>query len=137
MDAPKAPKTSGTATAIDCTSDIRTPIASLQLALQEAGAHARDSEAPSGPLKRALEDILPRDILYRKKMGFPTPWSRWLQGDQLSEVEKMLTSERSLARGLFRPESLHRLSDRDRAFLRHEVTASWYYQEPVVGRRVS
>jgi len=70
-------------------------------------------------LKRALEDILPHDILYRKKMGFPTPWSRWLRGDQLNEVEQMLTSERSLARGLFRVESLrnifaeHRKNQRD------------------------
>src|ERR1017187_5161858 len=29
-------------------------------------------------LKRALEDILPRDIVYRKKMGFPTPLRQWL-----------------------------------------------------------
>jgi asparagine synthase (glutamine-hydrolysing) len=70
-------------------------------------------------LKRSLEDLLPHDILYRKKMGFPTPWSRWLQGDQLNEVEQLLTSERSLARGLFHPEALrtifaeHRKKQRD------------------------
>ena len=29
-------------------------------------------------LKRAVEDILPHDIVYRKKMGFPTPLRRWL-----------------------------------------------------------
>jgi asparagine synthase (glutamine-hydrolysing) len=29
-------------------------------------------------LKRAVEDILPREIIYRKKMGFPTPLRRWL-----------------------------------------------------------
>jgi len=40
-------------------------------------------------------------------MGFPTPWARWLQDDQLNEVEQMLTSDRSLARGLFRGETLH------------------------------
>jgi asparagine synthase (glutamine-hydrolysing) len=28
--------------------------------------------------KRAVEDLLPRDIVYRKKMGFPTPIRRWL-----------------------------------------------------------
>ena len=31
-------------------------------------------------LKRAVEDILPRDIVYRKKMGFPTPLRQWLDG---------------------------------------------------------
>jgi len=29
-------------------------------------------------LKRAVEDLLPRDIVYRKKMGFPTPLRQWL-----------------------------------------------------------
>jgi asparagine synthase (glutamine-hydrolysing) len=29
-------------------------------------------------LKRAVENILPRDIVYRKKMGFPTPLCQWL-----------------------------------------------------------
>ncbi|HLY20541.1 MAG TPA: asparagine synthase (glutamine-hydrolyzing) [Bryobacteraceae bacterium] len=29
-------------------------------------------------LKRAVEDLLPRDIIYRKKMGFPTPLRQWL-----------------------------------------------------------
>jgi len=76
-------------------------------------------------LKRALEDILPRDILYRKKMGFPTPWSRWLQGDQLNEVEQMLTSDRSLARGLFQPESLHRIFAEHRKKQRDHTDRIW------------
>ncbi|MBV9761337.1 MAG: asparagine synthase (glutamine-hydrolyzing) [Acidobacteriaceae bacterium] len=29
-------------------------------------------------LKRAVEDLLPREIVYRKKMGFPTPIRQWL-----------------------------------------------------------
>src|ERR1700733_2606259 len=29
-------------------------------------------------LKRAVEDLLPREIVYRKKMGFPTPLRQWL-----------------------------------------------------------
>jgi len=29
-------------------------------------------------LKRAVEDILPHEIVYRKKMGFPTPLRQWL-----------------------------------------------------------
>jgi asparagine synthase (glutamine-hydrolysing) len=30
-------------------------------------------------LKKAVEDILPRDIIYRKKMGFPTPLRQWFR----------------------------------------------------------
>jgi len=29
-------------------------------------------------LKKAVEDLLPRNIIYRKKMGFPTPLKQWL-----------------------------------------------------------
>ena len=29
-------------------------------------------------LKKAVEDLLPRSIIYRKKMGFPTPIRQWL-----------------------------------------------------------
>jgi len=29
-------------------------------------------------LKRAVEDLLPKEIIYRKKMGFPTPLRQWL-----------------------------------------------------------
>jgi len=31
-------------------------------------------------LKRALESRLPKEILYRRKMGFVTPISEWLRG---------------------------------------------------------
>lgn len=32
-------------------------------------------------LKRAVEDLLPAEIIYRKKMGFPTPLRQWLAGE--------------------------------------------------------
>ena len=76
-------------------------------------------------LKRALEDILPHDILYRKKMGFPTPWSQWLQGDQLNEVEQMLTSDRSLARGLFTADGLRRIFAEHRKQQRDHTDRIW------------
>lgn len=33
-------------------------------------------------LKRAVEDLLPREIIHRKKMGFPTPVRAWLLDDR-------------------------------------------------------
>jgi asparagine synthase (glutamine-hydrolysing) len=76
-------------------------------------------------LKRAVEDILPHDILYRKKMGFPTPWERWLQGDQLDEVEEMLTSERSQARGLFQVDALRHIFAEHRKKQRDHTDRIW------------
>jgi asparagine synthase (glutamine-hydrolysing) len=40
-------------------------------------------------LKRAIEDLLPHEIIYRKKMGFPTPLRSWLQNpksDRLFDI---------------------------------------------------
>src|SRR5437870_5016258 len=41
-------------------------------------------------LKKAVEDLLPHSILYRPKLGFPTPWSGWLIGQQLDAIRHLL-----------------------------------------------
>ena len=87
-------------------------------------------------LKRALEDILPHDILYRKKMGFPTPWSRWLQGDQLTEVESMLTGERSVARGLFQVDALRQMFEEHRKGRRDHTNRIWRLMNLEIWHRV-
>jgi asparagine synthase (glutamine-hydrolysing) len=57
-------------------------------------------------LKQAVEDLLPRSVIYQRKRGFPTPWRTWLAGPWLGEVERMLLDPRSLQRGLFQPSAL-------------------------------
>jgi asparagine synthase (glutamine-hydrolysing) len=37
-------------------------------------------------LKKAVEDILPRNIIYRKKMGFPTPLKDWLRDPRADQL---------------------------------------------------
>lgn len=41
-------------------------------------------------LKRALEDLLPHDIIYRTKMGFPTPVRQWLASAQAEKLVSVL-----------------------------------------------
>jgi asparagine synthase (glutamine-hydrolysing) len=66
-------------------------------------------------LKSAVEDLLPRDIIYRKKMGFPTPWAYWLAGPQLDRLERMLLDERTLDRGLFQVDALRHMFQEHRS----------------------
>jgi asparagine synthase (glutamine-hydrolysing) len=66
-------------------------------------------------LKSAVRDLLPESIIDRRKMGFPTPFRRWLAGQQLEMVESTLLDTRSLARGLFRPEAVRRCFAEHRA----------------------
>src|SRR5277367_4151637 len=47
-------------------------------------------------LKKAMEGLLPHSIIYRPKLGFPTPWSGWLAGHRLNVIEQMLLEQRSL-----------------------------------------
>jgi asparagine synthase (glutamine-hydrolysing) len=76
-------------------------------------------------LKAAVEDLLPKSIVYRQKMGFPTPWAYWLSGPQLGELETMLLEPRTTARGLFRREVIQRLFAEHRARHRDHGNRVW------------
>ena len=76
-------------------------------------------------LKQAVEDLLPHSIVYRKKMGFPTPWEYWLSGPQLDDLERMLTEPRSVERNLFRPDEVKRLFAEHRAKTRDHGNRIW------------
>jgi asparagine synthase (glutamine-hydrolysing) len=76
-------------------------------------------------LKQAVEDLLPKSIVYRKKMGFPTPWEYWLAGPQLDDLEHMLLEPRSTARRLFRPEVVKRIFAEHRARTRDHGNRIW------------
>lgn len=76
-------------------------------------------------LKRAVEDLLPQELVYRKKMGFPTPWDYWLAGPQLDDLERTLLEPRSTERGLFRPEAVRRLFAEHRAKSRDHGNRIW------------
>ncbi len=53
-------------------------------------------------MKAALQDVLPADILDRKKRGFGTPMGAWLKGDLAPLLGNLLSKESVAARGLFR-----------------------------------
>jgi len=76
-------------------------------------------------LKKAVEDLLPHSILYRPKLGFPTPWSGWLAGPRLETIREMLLEPRSLDRGYFRREAIEKLFDEHRARHRDNYDRIW------------
>src|SRR5207248_1893819 len=61
-------------------------------------------------LKAAVEDLLPRETVYRKKMGFPTPWAYWLAGPQLDQLEQFLLEPRTVERNYFRADAVQATS---------------------------
>jgi asparagine synthase (glutamine-hydrolysing) len=76
-------------------------------------------------LKKAVEDLLPHEILHRPKLGFPTPWSGWLAGPRLETIRNMLLEPRSLQRGFFRREAIEKLFAEHRAKHRDNYDRIW------------
>jgi len=47
-------------------------------------------------LKRAVEDLLPRELVYRPKMGFPTPLRQWLTDPRSDDLLSILRARGGL-----------------------------------------
>jgi asparagine synthase (glutamine-hydrolysing) len=76
-------------------------------------------------LREALRDLVPREILTRKKMGFPVPVGRWLQGPYWPIVQEFVLGPRALERGLFHPGCLRRLAEEHRSGIREHGARLW------------
>ncbi len=76
-------------------------------------------------LKDAVADLLPAQIIHRKKMGFPTPWEYWLAGPKLQEIETLLLESRSVERRLFREDAVRRIFTEHRAKRRDHGSRIW------------
>jgi len=62
-------------------------------------------------LKKAMEPALPRDILYRPKMGFSVPLARWFRGPLRQRVRDAVLGDRLLSTGWFDAGYLRQLVD--------------------------
>jgi asparagine synthase (glutamine-hydrolysing) len=63
-------------------------------------------------LKKAMQPMLPDDVLYRPKMGFAVPLARWFRGPLRQRVRDAVLGERLAETGWF-----------ERGYLRHLVEA--------------
>ncbi len=60
-------------------------------------------------LKRSLEGLLPREVVWRKKAGFGAPIRSWLRGPLRPLVDELLSEGTVRRRGLFRPSEVNRI----------------------------
>jgi len=61
------------------------------------------------PLKKMMEGILPNDIIYRKKMGFPTPLKLMFQNELRSYAENLLLSDETKLLQFFKKSRIKQL----------------------------
>jgi asparagine synthase (glutamine-hydrolysing) len=87
-------------------------------------------------LKSAVQDLLPDSIINRTKLGFPTPWARWLVGDQLNLIESMLTEPRTVERGLTERAAVRKLFSEHRAGQRDNGNRIWRLVNLEIWQRV-
>jgi asparagine synthase (glutamine-hydrolysing) len=62
-------------------------------------------------LKRALEEVLPRDVLYRRKRGFGAPVTSWFRGETGRELGDLLMNSTIRRRDFFDYQFVARLLD--------------------------
>lgn len=53
-------------------------------------------------LKKAAEQLLPHDVIYRPKMGFGVPVAEWFRGELAGYLQDVLLDPTAIGRGLFR-----------------------------------
>jgi len=61
------------------------------------------------PLKKMMEGILPNDIIYRKKMGFPTPLKLMFQNELRAYAENLLLSAETKLLQFFKKSRIEQL----------------------------
>jgi len=60
-------------------------------------------------LKKAMENTLPKDIIYRPKTGFGAPIRRWMRHELRPLLAEYLSEKNIVNRGLFNPNKIQEL----------------------------
>jgi asparagine synthase (glutamine-hydrolysing) len=98
--------------------EIRVPLLDVdvvQFATEVPSGMKQRGRVGKAIFKRAMEPFLPRDVIYRPKMGFGAPLRRWLRTELRSTVDDTLAPSALRRRGFFDPAAVQRLIESDRA----------------------
>jgi asparagine synthase (glutamine-hydrolysing) len=76
-------------------------------------------------LKKVAAGLVPREAIYRRKMGFGVPVGKWFRGEMKSFVREILLSEASLKRGIIKPELLRKYVDEHTSGERDHAARIW------------
>ena len=59
-------------------------------------------------LKKVAARLVPKDVIYRQKMGFGVPIGKWFRGEMKDFVNEVLLSEKAMSRGITNPDIVKR-----------------------------
>jgi len=75
--------------------------------------------------KKALEPLLPNEVLYRAKMGFGVPIGRWFRGPLAEELRRRILGERLLDSGVFDDGYLRTIVSQHQSGTRDHASTLW------------
>jgi asparagine synthase (glutamine-hydrolysing) len=103
----------------------RMPLLDRQIVERLAGLSARARStlrSPKSLLRSAVADLIPAEIVGGPKRGFTVPVARFLFEDEARTLERLVLSDRTLARGIYQPDALRGLVARDARYgANHEL----------------
>jgi asparagine synthase (glutamine-hydrolysing) len=76
-------------------------------------------------LKKAMEPLLPHEVMYRPKMGFAVPLERWFRGPLRQRLADAVLGPRLAATGVFNPRYLKEMVDAHVAGTRDYSSPLW------------
>lgn len=78
--------------------------------------------SPKSLLKKLAANLVPKEVIYRRKMGFGVPVGNWLRNELKDFLRDVLLSEKALKRGIIEPKRMekyvaeHIACERDHAY---------------------
>jgi len=75
--------------------------------------------------KKSLEPLLPREVLYRPKMGFAVPLAQWFRGPLRDQIRERLLQSELAESGIFSANYLRQLVDEHQSGSRDHSSPLW------------
>lgn len=75
--------------------------------------------------KRAMEGMLPHEVIWRGKAAFGAPIRKWLRRDLHGMVDELLSAESLNKRGYFNPDAIHAMVKKDRRGIEDNAFRIW------------
>ena len=75
--------------------------------------------------KKAAEKLLPKELIYRPKMGFSIPASKWIKREWSDMSHDLVLGSRTLARNIFAPTFLNTIMNENKWGRRDHSVLIW------------
>ena len=76
-------------------------------------------------MKKVAARLVPKEVIYRQKMGFGVPLGSWLRNELQGFTREVLMSEKAVKRGLFDAAVVERLIDEQRRDVKDNSWKIW------------